>query len=97
MGHDTWILSDHEFPWLLDPDGSFSWFSGVLTLLTRAEVTVTKILHSISGVETWITSDGRAYFVRLQESRHSEEVSERDEEETDKVRCPVLLLSNTLT
>jgi hypothetical protein len=75
----------------------FSWFSGVLTLLTRAEVTVTKILHSISGVETWITSDGRAYFVRLQESRHSEDVSERDEEETDKVGCPVLLLSNTLT
>lgn len=21
MGHDTWILSDHELPWLLDPDG----------------------------------------------------------------------------
>lgn len=71
MGHDTWILSDHELPWLLDPD-----------------VTVTKILHSISGVETWITSDGRAYFVRLQESRHSEDVSELDEEETDKSSTP---------
>ncbi|KAG1826256.1 RIC1-domain-containing protein [Suillus subaureus] len=67
MGHDTWILNDHELPWLLYPD-----------------VTVTKILHSISGVETWITSDGRAYFVRLQENRHSENVSELDEEETDK-------------
>jgi hypothetical protein len=67
------------------------------TLLTRAEVTVTKVLHSISGVETWITSDGRAYFVRLQESRHSEDVSEIDEEETDKVGYPVLSLFNILT
>lgn len=67
IGHDTWILNDHELPWLLDSD-----------------VTVTKILHSISGAETWITSDGRAYFVRLQESRYSENVSELDEGETDK-------------
>ncbi|OAX44898.1 RIC1-domain-containing protein [Rhizopogon vinicolor AM-OR11-026] len=65
-GHDTWILNDHELPWLVDPD-----------------VTVTKILHS-SGVETWITSDGRAYFVGLQESRHSKDgASELSEEETD--------------
>lgn len=69
-----------------------------LTLLTRAEVTVTKLLqHSISGVETWITSDGRAYFVRLQESRYSENVSELDEEETEKVGCSVLPLLNFLT
>lgn len=31
-------------------------------------VTVAKILYSTSGVETWITSDGRAYFVRLEEN-----------------------------
>jgi hypothetical protein len=36
-------------------------------------VTVTKILHSRNtGVETWITSDGRAYFVQLQETSLSE-------------------------
>ncbi|KAG1885597.1 RIC1-domain-containing protein [Suillus subluteus] len=73
MGHDTWILNDHELPWLVYPD-----------------VTVTKILHSISGVETWITSDGRAYFVRLQENRNSGNVSELDEEETDKSSTPNL-------
>jgi hypothetical protein len=32
-------------------------------------VTVSKILYSrTTGVETWITSDGRAYFVQLQET-----------------------------
>jgi hypothetical protein len=34
---------------------------------------VSKILHSrATGVETWITSDGRAYFVQLHESSGSE-------------------------
>jgi len=62
-----------------------------LMLLTSAEVTVTKILHS-SGVEAWITSDGRAYFVRLQEIRHSEDgASELSEEESGGVSIPVLL------
>ncbi|KAG6381430.1 RIC1-domain-containing protein [Boletus reticuloceps] len=56
FGYDTWILNDHELPWLVDSD-----------------VTVKKILYSISGVETWITSDGRAYFVRLEENSQTEE------------------------
>lgn len=34
--------------------------------------TVTKILHARQGVETWITSDGRAYFVQLNESSDSD-------------------------
>lgn len=36
------------------------------------EVTVTQILHSRQGVETWVTSDGRAYFVQLNEVDHAE-------------------------
>lgn len=35
-------------------------------------VTVAKILYSTSGVETWITSDGRAYFVQLEENPQTE-------------------------
>jgi hypothetical protein len=31
-------------------------------------VTVTKVLHSRQGIETWLTSDGRAYFVELNET-----------------------------
>jgi len=35
-------------------------------------VTVTKVLHSRQGVETWVTSDGRAYFVELDETERPE-------------------------
>lgn len=35
-------------------------------------MTVTKILHARQGVETWVTSDGRAYFVQLNESTYSD-------------------------
>ncbi|KAJ6519422.1 RIC1-domain-containing protein [Mycena sanguinolenta] len=50
--YETWIFNDHDFDFFVDPD-----------------VTATKILYSrATGVETWITSDGRAYFVGLNES-----------------------------
>ncbi|CAL1696319.1 unnamed protein product [Somion occarium] len=50
--YDTWVLNDEELPWLVDSD-----------------VTVNKILYSRqTGVETWLTSDGRAYLVQLYES-----------------------------
>lgn len=51
-------------------------------------VTVTKILYSTSGVETWITSDGRAYFVRLQESSQTERTTvdpDNEDERSDGV------------
>ncbi|KAG5728542.1 RIC1 like protein [Termitomyces sp. T112] len=48
-GYDTWIFNDHDFSWLVDTD-----------------VSVSQIIHSrVMGIETWITSDGRVYFVRL--------------------------------
>ncbi|KAJ7814122.1 RIC1-domain-containing protein [Mycena olivaceomarginata] len=50
--YETWIFNDHDFQFFVD-----------------ADVTATKILYSRpTGVETWITSDGRAYFVGLNES-----------------------------
>ncbi|EPS99074.1 hypothetical protein FOMPIDRAFT_1125058 [Fomitopsis schrenkii] len=46
----TWYLDDEEFPWLVDSD----------------VVCVTKMLYSkTTGIETWVTSDGRAYLVQL--------------------------------
>ncbi|EGO28420.1 hypothetical protein SERLADRAFT_445869 [Serpula lacrymans var. lacrymans S7.9] len=36
--------------------------------LVDSSVTVTKISHLATGLETWVTSDGRAYFVRLHDS-----------------------------
>jgi len=48
---DSWIINDHELPWLMDSD-----------------VFISKISFSKhTGVETWITSDGRAYLVQLYE------------------------------
>lgn len=31
-----------------------------------------RILHAKQGVETWITSDGRAYFVQLNDNAHTD-------------------------
>ncbi|KAF8078253.1 RIC1-domain-containing protein [Lyophyllum atratum] len=56
-GYDTWIFNDQDFSWFIDTD-----------------VSVTKILYSRAmGIEAWITSDGRAYFVRLHETLGSGE------------------------
>ena len=45
-------------------------------------VTVIKVLHSRQGVETWVTSDGRAYFVELNETSPSdlEDVDQRTDQ-----------------
>ncbi|KAI0080014.1 RIC1-domain-containing protein [Panus rudis PR-1116 ss-1] len=52
--YDTWILNDEDHPWLIDSD-----------------VAVRKILYSRqTGVETWITSDGRAYLVQSYEDNN---------------------------
>jgi hypothetical protein len=79
LRYDTWVLNDQEVQWLVD-----------------ANVHVSKILHSrVTGVETWVTSDGRAYFVRLNESPGSEvstsdlDVIYGDNAETDGTRSSV--------
>ncbi|KAI0786104.1 RIC1-domain-containing protein [Abortiporus biennis] len=47
----TWIINEDELPWLVD-----------------SNVTICKIVHSRQhDIETWITSDGRAYLVQLYE------------------------------
>ncbi|KAF5375289.1 hypothetical protein D9758_000014 [Tetrapyrgos nigripes] len=49
--YDNWVINEYDFHWLIEH-----------------EVSVSKILFSrATGVETWITSDGRAYFVHLTE------------------------------
>ncbi|KAA1468470.1 RIC1-domain-containing protein [Dentipellis sp. KUC8613] len=55
-GYDSWVLNEHDFPWLVDADVTIvdiTWYRG-------------------SDVESWITSDGRAYFVQLTESAYSD-------------------------
>lgn len=55
-GYDSWVINEEDFPWLEDSD-----------------VTVSDIFwFRGSDVESWITSDGRAYFVQLSESAYSD-------------------------
>jgi hypothetical protein len=67
--YETWIFNDHDFDFFVDPDGISSRLPRrPRVLLIFSVVTATKILYSrATGVETWITSDGRAYFVGLTE------------------------------
>lgn len=80
LGHETWLLNDHELPWLLDSNGVFMaslmMFHLYLIDIMFNIVFVSQIAHSrLSGVETWITSDGRAYWVQLDEVTPSESSS----------------------
>ncbi|KAI0724240.1 RIC1-domain-containing protein [Cerioporus squamosus] len=67
-GYDTWVVSEEEFPWLVDADVSVVQIS----------------YHRQTGFETWITSDGRAYLVQLFEDHDvqpsTSEVSVDDEQ-----------------
>ena len=69
LGHDTWILNDIEMPWLVNPNGTIRFFDcDSNTDYFGPPVTVTRMSYSRAAkVETWITSDGRAYFVQLAE------------------------------
>jgi hypothetical protein len=65
--YETWIFNDHDFDFFVDPDGK-GFVRLPLASAHPSTVTATKILYSrATGVETWITSDGRAYFVALDE------------------------------
>ncbi|KAI0047802.1 RIC1-domain-containing protein [Auriscalpium vulgare] len=55
-GYDNWVLNELDFPWLVDPD------------VMVVDITWYRGIN----VESWITSDGRAYFVQLHDSTYSE-------------------------
>ncbi|KDQ54856.1 hypothetical protein JAAARDRAFT_37967 [Jaapia argillacea MUCL 33604] len=76
QGPSSWVLEDQDLPWMVDND-----------------VSILKILHSRQlGVEIWITSDGRAYFVQLQENINSEgiapELGVADDEMNENTEIP---------
>ncbi|KAL4069425.1 RIC1-domain-containing protein [Scleroderma citrinum] len=76
--------------WMLN-EQEFPW-------LVDPDVTVTKILQPAPGVEAWLTSDGRAYFVRLQESRYSEDIaSGHQNAERGSSRAELSSLSDSFT
>ena len=56
-------------------------------------VTVSKIIYSrTTGVETWITSDGRVYFVGLHETAPESSVSEFTQSDDQERVSPRLIL-----
>ncbi|KAK7468553.1 WD40 repeat protein [Stygiomarasmius scandens] len=64
--HNNWVINEYDFSWLIEH-----------------EVSISKIAFSrTTGVETWITSDGRAYFVHLTEVEdYREDVSHLSDED----------------
>ncbi|PIL29662.1 hypothetical protein GSI_08299 [Ganoderma sinense ZZ0214-1] len=69
-GYDTWVMTDEEFPWLIDADVAVSHIC----------------YHRQTGFETWITSDGRGYLVQLyedQDAQHSASEASTDVPQAD--------------
>ena len=88
-GYESWTLSDHSdhFQWLVDSNGqSFPHNVSVFPFPILDSVAVSNI-SSLRGtdVESWITSDGRAYLVQLAES--DEPASHPEGTETDEAVC----------
>ena len=88
-GYESWTLSDHSdhFQWLVDTNGqSCAYNSPVFPFTIIISVAVSNI-SSLRGtdVESWITSDGRAYLVQLMESH--ETASHSEGTETDDAVC----------
>lgn len=71
LGHETWPLAEEEaqFPWLVDSSGTLRHLFLNTSRCNQpfvSLVVVEKILNAPSiGAEAWLTSDGRAYLVRL--------------------------------
>ena len=67
IGHDTWLISEGDLPWLIDLKGIVdSCFNFPINAEIQDAATVIDIAHSRAiGAEVWITSDGRAYFAQM--------------------------------
>jgi len=66
--YDSWSVDEYNFPWLDCTDGVYD---RLTTIVGRSDdgtwlVAVTKITQPKANIETWITSEGNAYFVQLQ-------------------------------
>ena len=95
IGNESWLVNDDEFPWLVESDGGHL-FDRNVCFLTLAVVSVVAIQHwRAVGIDTWITSDGRAYFVQLHESQGHDSLSEVNEPEYMHV-CLVIQHCNNI-
>ncbi|KAF8744201.1 RIC1 protein, partial [Rhizoctonia solani] len=66
LGHDTTLMGQ-DLPWLIRTDGEVSSLHDHADIDRVMLVYVTSIsLSRLGGVEVWVTSDGRAYFVHME-------------------------------
>jgi hypothetical protein len=88
-GYESWTFSDHSdhFQWLVDSNGrSCTHNTSVFPIPIIDSVSVSNFsLLRGTDVESWITSDGRAYLVQLMES--DEAASHSEGTETDEAVC----------
>ena len=65
--YDSWSVDEHNFPWLDCTDGMTHRFPRNILSPNDGTclVAVTNIIQPKAGIETWITSEGNAYFVQL--------------------------------
>ncbi|THU88454.1 RIC1-domain-containing protein [Dendrothele bispora CBS 962.96] len=74
ISYENWVINEYDFSWLIEH-----------------EVSISKIAFSrATGVETWITSDGRAYFVHLTEVEdpREDEPEPYSDDEDPRARTP---------
>jgi len=70
--YDSWSVDEYNFPWLDCTDGGDDRFSAISPQDGRSNdgtcsVAITKIIQPKANIETWITSEGNAYLVQLQD------------------------------
>jgi hypothetical protein len=66
--YDSWSVDEFNFPWLDCTDGGLCPIHRNIECSNNGTclVAVTKIIQPKANIETWITSEGNAYFVQLQ-------------------------------
>jgi hypothetical protein len=67
--YDSWVLTEQSFPWLIETNGRYTQAMSWLPFISDINSVAVSKISSFRGmdVESWITSDGRAYLVQLVE------------------------------
>lgn len=75
--YDSWSVDEYNFPWFDCTDGVYDQFAATTDWSDNVPrlVAVTKIIQPKANIETWITSEGNAYFVQLQDDNNHDRES----------------------
>lgn len=92
--YDSWSVDEYNFPWLDCTDGMDDHPTAIFDHPNDGTclVAVTKIFQPKANIETWITSEGNAYFVQLQGDNDDDRGSSFSGDETVGPCHPSLLV-----